>query len=379
MNKKRVLIVHSQLAQHGSEKLMYELAKLLVQQGLSVDVLVRPFRVRNQYYYPLLREIGIEVIQRLVTFRHVTFLFKSIRSSRGVAANLVRQIYAKFAELIYFRKARKYDRIVVIGMETYCDSFAFMLGDKSAIHVHHVMHRFQQERDYSIEYDLDRIIVVDDRQSSEIRESLPNIELFKFPLPFDLKNTSHNRTHHNFKLAFIQRKPIRIGVVSRVKLDRPNEPIFQHFAALKAVMPAELHIFGSGDPKIYYELLSDLNIEPFKVIFHGHAECIASSFDQIGIDIAWSVSMMGSISYAAIELITIGVPVFFINIGDKQAKNNGHAIHCAESETETIEFHQSLFENPDLLDGLVARERAHVHMTFDAVRLQNELKSMYGL
>lgn len=379
MNKKRILLVHSQLAQHGSEKLLYELAKLLVKQGFTVDVLVRPFAVRNQYYYPLLRQIGIGVIQRLVTFRHVTYLFKSLRSSTSWIALIFRWLYAIYAEITYFSKARAYDRIVIIGMETYCDTFRFMVGDKSFIHVHHVMHKFQQDRDYSKEYDLRHLIICDERQSNEINESLPKINRLMFPLPVDLHQMNSKIINRDYKTAFRQGKLIRIGVVSRIKIDRPNEPLIRHFAALSTIMPVELNFFGSGDPSIYSNLLCELKLSPKQIKFHGHTESIRSSFEEVGIDLAWSVSMMTSISYAALELITLGVPVFFINIGEKLLDPKSHAIQCSESECETIEFHQKLFRDPSEIDLIKDRQHAFVHQMNDAGLLGVKLKKLYGL
>jgi hypothetical protein len=371
--------VHSQLAQHGSEKLLYELAKLMIKQGLTVDVLVRPFFVRNQYYYPLLRKIGVSVIQRLLTFRHITFIFKSFRSSKSILAVLLRSLYSIYAEIAYFSKARTYDRIVIIGMETYCDTFRFMRGDKSFIYVHHVMHRFQQDRDYTQEYDLRHIIVCDERQNMEISESLPEIKRLMFPLPIDLKELSNKRISTDYQYAFKQGNLIRIGVVSRIKLDRPNEPIIRHFAALSKIMPVELNFFGSGDPAIYSDLLSELSLVPDKVRFHGHTDCISSSFEAVGIDIGWSVTMMGSISYAAIELIALGIPVFFINIGDKISEKNNQAVDYSESEVETIAFHHRLFRDSEQINLLMTLQHAHVHKMYDAELIGIKLKKFYDL
>lgn len=377
MTKHRFLIVHSQLVQHGSERLLYEIAKLLRSDGYVVDVLTRPFGASRQYYYTKLIQLGVGVIPRLVTFRHATYLFKWIRSSKGKPAMALRWLYGLLGRFTYFNLANDYGRVLVIGMETYCDSFRFMNGDKSNFFVHHVMHAFQQDRDYCDEYDLVKIIVHDARQREELSARLPKVRQISFPLLFDLGESSTTQINRNFKNVGCDCRKLRIGVVSRLQLDRPNEPIFRHFASLAVHISSELHFFGSGNLEIYTPLVTALGIDRSQVFFHGHAESISTRFTECEIDLGWSVSMSGSISYAAIELIAMGMPMFFINIGEQPPAGTFSGIKCSESEIETINFHKDFIAKPSMVDDIIAQQQTHVRDSFSTDRLRPEVLKIY--
>jgi hypothetical protein len=379
MKQKRILVVHSQLAQHGSERMMYEIIRILMNESVEVNVLTRPVGVRNQYYYHKLRELNVPILTRLITFRHFSYFTKHVRNSNGTVSSVVKSIYRCVANNLYFGLYERYDRIIVIGMETYCDSFAFMRGDKSKIRVHHVMHKFQQDRSYHREYDLDTLVVSDMRQHQEIRELLPNIALSLFPLPIDLRRHDTEEKKFPLRTEYGSHGPLRIGVVSRVKSDRPNEPIFRHFAALDAHCSAELHFFGSGNPDIYFKFFNEINLDRSKVVFHGHAESIVQSFRNFSIDVAWSVSMRESISYAAIEMISQGIPIFFINIGEKNLIKSKDLINFSDRESETVFFHKQLIKGKINLDYIRKDQFKFVEQSFSSEHLASILKDIYGL
>lgn len=379
MKHKRILVVHSQLAQHGSERMMYEIIRLLMNELVEVHVLTRPVGVRNQYYYHRLREINVPILTRLITFRHFSYLMKHIRNSNGTVSEIAKSIYRWIATSLYFGLYERYDRIIVIGMETYCDSFAFMRGDKSKIRVHHVMHKFQQDRSYHLEYDLDSLVVSDMRQHQEIGELLPDVALPLFPLPIDLRRHDIREKKFHLRSEYGHPSPLRIGVVSRVKSDRPNEPIFRHFAALAAHCSAELHFFGSGNPDIYSDFFKEINLDYRKVVFHGHAESIFHSFRDSCIDIAWSVSMRESISYAAIEMISYGIPIFFINIGDESSIYHQNLLKFFHKESETIFFHNQLIKGKIDLDYIRKGQFKFVEQNFSSEKLGIILKEIYDL
>lgn len=375
----RVLFVHSQLKQHGSEKLMYELARILKKNSIRFDVLTRPFFINNQYYFPLFKSLGSNIIKRLITMRHFTFLFRRYRNQPShPITKFLRFIYKKIAYALYGQILEKYDRVIVIGMETYCDTVRFVNCRKDHIFVHHVMHAVQQERDYLQEYDLNHVIILDEQQRYELSNGAKQLKLSLFPLPVDFKDKRYSGRALTWKAPCFRSK-IKIGVVSRVKKDRPNEPIFVHFSWLLREFDAELHFFGDGDPDIYSELINNFGIPRSSIIFHGHTASIRESFYKNGISIAWSVTMAGSISYAAIDMIALGIPVFFINIGEPKGQTSGPNLEFSNSKEGTLNFHRALKNGTIVLDDVRRDQLQFVKARFDSASLSAKLMSIYGL
>lgn len=377
---KKVLVVHSQLAQHGSEKLLYEICKILKSRGVDTSVLVRPFFIRNQYYHPLLRAIGVKIIFGLITFRHFTYFFKWVRVSQGVAATVVRSIYYFLARATYLRYYDRFDVIAIIGLETYHDTFAFLKGEKSKLVVHHVMHGFQHDRDYFSDYDLNSIVIGDLTQREEVLNAKPALNTHFFPLPVDFSVYGDRQPRK--KLGSVEatsKRQLTIAAFSRLQSDRPNLPLFEHFAELVKVIPAKLHFFGAGDPAIYSRVLFDLGLSDQQIVFHGHSIDIYSSFTNTNAEIAWSVCMGESISYAAIELILYGAPVFFIDISGRAREGIPAAISPSISVKDTIDFHLKVLENPSVLESIPGEQYALVDARYNSVRLSSELLRIYGI
>lgn len=375
---KNILIVHSQLNQHGSEKLLFEIIKLLKLKEFNVDVLTRPFFIKNQYYYNIINKMGINIVLKFITFRHITFFTKFARNKNNLSHRFFKNIYKYIGKKYFFHLYSKYDKIIIIGMETYCDSFYYMDGEKTKILVHHVMHQFQQERNYCEQFDLDRLIILDLQQEKEIKKYLPDINLIHFPLPINLNDYS-DFNYSNIKKQYTSIRKLKIGVVSRVVIDRPNEPIFVHFSKIANIIPAELHFFGRGDPKIYKSLLRSLGLDNNKIFFHGHSNSIIESFKKFEIDLAWSVSMNGSISYSAIEMIAMKIPVFFINIGDKSIYSYGNKLNIIESEDQTIEFHNNILKGKCDLKMVAESQFTFIANNFASENLLNKLLLAYDL
>jgi hypothetical protein len=98
-----------------------------------------------------------------------------------------------------------------------------------------------------------------------------------------------------------------------------------------------------------------------------------------GIDIAWSVSMGDSISYASIELIAGGVPVFFINIDERFVGKNCFDFICSKSQAETAEFHLNLREKREILSRMQLDQNRLVRQRYDSRSLAGYITKIYHL
>lgn len=339
-----VAIIHSQLKRHGSEKVLFEIAKNLKKEDVTVEVFVRPLFIKNQYYYKELKKIGIEIKKRFVTMRHLTYPLRKLYI-KWIPKTFIEYAYKIIASNLYVKKLKKYDKIIVIGMETYCDSI-LLIDDKEMkrkVKVIHVMHAFQQERNYQTEYDLNEIIVIDEKQKKELISEDINLNISIMKLPFEMRKKNKNN------INFVKNEILNIGVVSRLSLDRPNEIIFELYAQLKKInnnKKIKLHWFGGGDISIYKDLLKKLGIEN-EIIFHGHINGV-DNLKEYDINIFWQTCMGKSLNYAPIELISLSYPTLLINI-DKDLSFNSDKQVIVTNFTQLFDFHKDLNKKLEML------------------------------
>lgn len=374
--KIRVLVVHSQLLQHGSERFLYEICKALDKGQFEVAILTRPFFVRNHFYYHELTKLGLRIHCRLVTRRHVRFPIKWLYDRSGVAKQLVGWFQQLMVRLFCRPLVEWADIISVIGIETYCDTFAPWLDASKKVVIHHMNHQFQFERNYFEECQQRRIVVLDDQQRMEVANSpLRGCEIFYFPLSMSLSN----RATLPVTAPSLDRL-VRFVVVSRLYKDRPNEPLFRCFAALSRVVKAELFFYGGGDPSLYAALLADLRIVD-KVMFRGHQSNLEEALSRDRPAVLWLVAMGSSISYGSVEVASFGLPMVFWNLSHHSyeeilAMTDG-ALHAIADEAAFVKFNLSLLQDTMKLQEHADRLRQYVHSRFEISRYIASLEDYY--
>ena len=376
--KIRVLVVHSQLQQHGSERLMYEVCEALDKSRFEVSILVRPFFIRNQFYFAKFTKLAIPIHCRLVTKRHARFPIKWLYDRSGT----LRKLLAWFQQFLVRGLCRPLvewaDIIAVIGIETYCDAFAPWLDASGKVVIHHVTHRFQFERDYFAECHQRRIVVGDEQQRLEVMASpLHGCEIFYFPLSMSLGKLPRLAVN-----APSSGRPVRVAVVSRLYRDRPNEQLFRCFAALCRVVDSELFFYGGGDPALYSALLAQLGIVD-KVIFKGHQSNLEESLRRDRPTVSWLVAAGPSISYGSVEMSSLGIPMVFWNLSSLSyeeilAKTDG-ALHAFADESAFTYFNLGLFRDSANLQEHADRLCDHVRNRFEIGRYISSLEEYYCL
>jgi glycosyltransferase involved in cell wall biosynthesis len=377
--KNKILFIHSQLVQHGSERYLFELCKALDQNIFEINILTRFFKIKNNYYYPKLINIGCKIHTRLISLRYINFLFRSFYNKYYFLKYLTDNIFNVINYLINYKFLQKFDIIIVIGIETYCDTVLGLLGKNSNVIIHHVTHRFQFDRDYFSELNQDIIVINDDQQKNEILNSnLNNPTLFFLPLPMNFQNCINLGKLH----SVIDSQKIRIGVFSRLFKDRPNEPIFYRFQELSLQMPnLELYFYGSGDSSLYNDILTELNITD-KVFFKGHSNSISKSIVDDHIKILWLVSMDKSISYSSIEIASLGMPMVFWNLSNKMnyeeiLYQTAYAINSFNNKKDFILYNIKILHNDLLLNQNGQNLRNYVLNYFDINHNIKELENFY--
>ncbi|MFZ5494498.1 MAG: glycosyltransferase [Verrucomicrobiota bacterium] len=374
--KIRVLVVHSQLAQHGSERYMYEICRALNQDRFDVTVLTRPFFIRDQFYYHEFTKLGVPIHCRLVTRRHLRFPIKWLYSYSAAVRGLVRWTQQRLVRWLCRPLVESADIIVVIGVETYCDAFAPWLDKRENVVIHHMNHNFQFERDYFAECRQRHIVIFDEQQRMEISASpLRGCEMFHFPLSMSLLNRAVLPV--NTPSAG---KPVRFAVVSRLYKDRPNEPLFRCFAALTREINAELYFYGGGDASKYTALLRELGISD-KVVFKGHESNLEKAFSRDQPSIFWLVSMGPTIGYGSVEVASLGLPMVFWDLSqhsyEEILRQTDGAMHAFSTIEEFARFNLELLQDPVKLQHCADQLCRHVRTRFEISRYIKKLECYY--
>ena len=372
--KTKILFVHSQLVQHGSERYLFELCKELDKNEFDIHILTRFFSVRNNFYYPKLIGIGCKIHTRLVSLRHLRYPIKLLYNNSKLIRNVVKAFHRHLIKIIYFNYFRKFDVIAVIGIETYCDALSPLLDSYNNVIVHHVFHQFQFERNYFNEFKQTKIVICDQKQREEILNSkISKIILYNLPLPMSFDESINIGLTKKFNNNLV-----RVGVFSRLYKDRPNEPLFKCFAEFnkKYNNKTELYFYGDGDSTQYNEILIDLKISD-SVFFRGHSKSISDSIITDQIDILWLVSMGKSISYSSIEISCLGMPMVFWNIDNDdyskiQTETSG-AIHSFNNLEEFVEFNCSILGDYEKLREVGQKLRFYV---INYYNIRNNIKKL---
>ena len=376
-NKIKILFVHSQLVQHGSERYLYELCKVLDKDRFEIHVLTRFFLIKDNFYYSKLLDIGCQIHAKLLSLRHLRYPFKFFFNRYKFVRVILRFLHTLLIKIIYFNFFQKFDVIAVIGIETYCDALAPLLDNQKNVIIHHVNHQFQFERNYFDECQQNKIIISDDQQRNEILNSKMSDAICYFlPLPMAFDKYTNIGLTKVFNKNFT-----RVAVFSRLYKDRPNEPLFRCFSEFRKFNPnAEMYFYGDGDSSQYYDLLNDLGILD-SVIFRGHSRSISDSIINDKIDILWLVSMGKSISYSSIEISGFGMPMVFWNLNDIDslkilADTNG-AINSFNNLKEFIDFNLKISGDDKELRMIGQNVRNYVMNYYDINKNIKKLEDYY--
>ena len=374
--KIKILFVLSQLVQHGSERYLFEICKALDKNHFQVEVMTRKFFVKNHFYYDKLLALNIPVHTKLISRRHLRFPIKKLYNKLSFLKKTIDWLHRLIIKYSYKNFFESYDIIAVIGIETYCDALMPFLDKNNNVIIHHVNHQHQFSRNYFNECPQNKIVVCDKQQEKEIMLSkLSHATLFRFPLLMDLSERPDlNRRSNEIK------GPIRIGVVSRLFPDRPNEPLLKCFHALLQQTDANLFFYGSGNTKLYDTLLDDLKIRD-KVHFMGHQQDLEYTIQRDSLSLLWLTSMGVSISYGSIEIASLGVPMIFWDLSSMTYKQildeTEGAMHCFSDMNQFVLFNMKVLNNSNELKILGFKLRKFVCQKFEIANYIESLQSFY--
>lgn len=305
--KTRVLFVIGHLVQSGAERFTFEILKAIDRERYDVALLTK-WRVRKRdFYYHRIRELGIPIHRRLPLWlnrlqRHARPFYLMFRGP-------LEWLHKLWSRVVLGNLLERYDVINAIQVENY-DLLQPLVRDNRKIVIYPMSHLFQY--DFNPYDDLKpgrkyRMGLF----APEIRDEYAGspaegAEEIHFPLAIDLSKTADLSGRARIE------PPFRVGVFVRLSPDRPISGILEAFAELRRHVPAELWLYGRGDPGRVEPELRALGIRDH-VVFKGHTPSIEKTLREDDLSLVWMTCFGPIIAYASIEVASYGYPMLFWN------------------------------------------------------------------
>lgn len=317
-DKVKVLFVVSEFYQAGTERFTYELDRALNKNLFSVEILsIIPLNASERfkdYYFEKHIELGTKVhfMHEINKISEPSLKQKIKFRLFGKALPDERQNIKKFFN--------QFDCISIMGEYNFKEVYKFITQEnKQKLLIHIQNSKYQVSNIYeafpkNIEFHF----------VSGFHQDQINFELSEF--------SSFKHTYYNLNLKFENEfektnyqtslKP-KIGIFTRLTSAKPLDPFIYSFQLLLEQLPnAELHLFGSGDPKKEGVLryAEQLQIEK-NMFFRGHQENILKIAVQENLDLVWLHGYHGLPGgWVGFDISTAKIPQLFWNFGNNIGK-----------------------------------------------------------
>lgn len=340
----RVLFVTSQFVQGGAERWLYEVARHLDRERFEVDILTGYRVPRTQHYFELHRDAGVTIHRRLpelvnaaaVKLRATRFA-RRIRDASGMVSGLA------VPKAFY----RSYDLVCPVQVENYY-RVQQQVDDHPGLVVHLMGNAIQYDHDMyhpltpGKEY---RFVLFNSAQADDIAH-VP-CRTFVWPLAMNLGERPLLP-----RSARPPGEPARIGVFTRLSDQKPIEPFLYALHELNQRLPAELWVYGGGDPGLFERCIRTLSLHD-RVRFMGHSPDLVATLRDEQIDCCWLMSVDDTVGYASIEIGSLGVPMVYWNWGhrshDEVLRATHGAMHTFSSVLAFVDHAEALLAAPQRL------------------------------
>lgn len=303
---KKIAIVISQLRQHGSERMAFELASFYRRTDNHPEV-ITGFKSQRQFYVREFNRLDIPIKYVLVSRRLVERLLFRLNFPENTR-RIISDHWLRLVSIHLKKAFEKYDLVICVGTDTYCDTIKFAGIPTNKLRIHTVLHPYQYERNYNLELPQGvRVVSNDSVIIKDIMTQVKDSIIFKMGIFIDVERYSIPK--NKFISCDSTKLLKRIGIASRLNHDRPDSEIIE-LIKMNQNDNYEFFWYGSGDISKFREeneLKSVSNLH-----FRGHAENLPLQADEDGIQIFIHPMHYYSMSYAPIELALNGFLVAFV-------------------------------------------------------------------
>jgi glycosyltransferase involved in cell wall biosynthesis len=313
MKKIKVLFVVSEFYQAGTQRFTFELDRALNKNLFEVEILsILPLKNNTRFkdhYYKKHIDLGTKII----IFDEVNVLLKPTIIQRIKKKLFSIKLPDENQYTIDFFNS--YDCISIMGEYNlkFIDKY---LKDENKGKVLVQIHNSKfQKPDLYADYIKDEIYhFVSSFGVNQIKWELNEFKKYKhtyFNLNLKLENDF-------VKVNYTKKNTPKIGIFTRLTYTKPLDPFIYTFKCIQnKIQDAELHFFGSGDPKQegVYRYVEQLQLES-SVFFRGHQDNILKTAVEEDLDLVWLHGYHGIPGgWAGFDIATAKIPQLFWNFG----------------------------------------------------------------
>ncbi|PHR34159.1 MAG: hypothetical protein COA38_04300 [Fluviicola sp.] len=321
---KKILFVVDTLAQHGAERYLYEILKAIDRTKFECSVICTyPLDDSNNYYVPLISDLGIEITDFQLGDLHPEVDSKIKRkvlnslSYRWMNFTGRKGEIKKRSEAQLQKRLEGFDLLSIIKIEVFNRfSDVFVSIPNLVIHLLSINIQYLENPYLNLPDRPYRFVTMIENQKEHVCETAfehitePNIDFFQFPLILDLSDRKNN-----YKST--TENPI-IGVFSRINYDQPTIMfLFAFQLLLKRIPKAKMYFYGKSMTdqflQFYTQTAQILGIS-HALEFKGHVPDLKTSIETDKITMGWMNIGNSTLGYSSIEISSYGLPVTFFNI-----------------------------------------------------------------
>jgi glycosyltransferase involved in cell wall biosynthesis len=365
-NSVKVLFVVSEFYQAGTQRFTFELDRALNKNKFSVEILcILPLNSSQQfsdYYYTKHLELGTKIyfLDDINTSTEPTFWQNIKHRLSGSEMPDESQNIKHFFD--------QYEVISVMGeynfplIKKYCSA-----KNEKKILIHIMNSKFQFKQLYDNFSKLENYHFVSGFGEKQIKWELDKFADYQhtyFNLNFKFENEFLKFQHKKSNTP-------KIGIFTRIYSTKPLDPFIYAFKSLlNKIQGAELHVFGSGDPKQegIYRYVEQLQLEP-SVFFRGHQDNILKTAVEEDLDLVWLHGYHGIPGgFAGFDIATAKIPQLFWNFG---CAPNTQIHECFPMFNDIEAFANDsvyLLDNPLEAELLAEKQFEYINCNFNIIK-----------
>lgn len=312
-SKVKVLFVVSEFYQAGTERFTYELDRALNKNQFSVEILcLIPLNASQRftdYYYTKHLDLGTKIhfFKEVNRISKPTFIQKVKRKLFSIP------LPGEIHDIKLF--FNQYDCISIMGEYNFKEIYKYINNEnKHKLLIHIQNSKYQVNNTYDAFPKDEQFHFVSGFHTDQIQYELSEFENYNhtyYNLNLKFENTFIKTEYKNSTVP-------KIGIFTRLTPAKPLDPFIYSFQLVLEQLPnAELHVFGSGDPKKegVFRYVEQLKLEN-NIFFRGHQENILKTAVEENLDLVWLHGYHGLPGgWVGFDISTAKIPQLFWNFG----------------------------------------------------------------
>lgn len=323
-DKIKVLFITTDFYQAGTERFMYEIDNAIDKNKFDINILsLLPLNNSNKwkdYYYEKHFALGSKIyfLNEIQNSQTPTIKQRIRRKIRGGSLPDPKTNIQDFIQ--------KFEALSFWGEYSYPELDRILTPEQKKKCLIHIMNSKYQNKNLYMRFDKKQFYhFVSGFREEEIKFELSEFKDFTHTfLPLSI-----NIDKSLCRWQFSDKPEKKIGIFTRLTSHKPLDPFIYSFHLLLNEFPsAELHIYGTGDPKEegMYAYVNHLRLED-KVKFRGHQDNIIETALNDKLNLIWFHGYHGVPGgFAGFDICTTGIPQVFWNFGAVESKDKDEVL-----------------------------------------------------